>query len=132
MRKALLILFLFFGSAFSIPSYSYTTVLSCSGNCSVTVVVVTPPYQGGGGSQYPPNVTEEIPPIVPTGFAITVTTWLNDFTNMLVSFLITEEGPQKIIIGRVVFFLIIVAIVLMSLGTFFGYKKVRKYLVRKK
>ncbi len=121
---------IFISSGFS--SYSYSSILVC-GNASCGPAYTPPPFQGGGG--YGGNVTNETNataiPITPTGFAITVTTWLNDFTNLLVSFLITEEGPQKIIIGRVVFFAIIVAIVLMSLGMFFGYKKVKKYLVPK-
>ena len=98
--------------------------------------VITPPYQGGGGYGYPANVTNitnaTIVPAGPkTGFSMYVSAFLNDATNLLVGFFITEEGPERIVVGRVVFFGIIIVIVLMSLGTFFGYKKVKKYLVPK-
>ena len=113
--------------------YAYSPVM-LNGNETVSYVI-TPPFQGGGGSQYPTNITnqtnETIVPAGPTGLAMYVSTFLNDASNLLVGFFITEEGPERIVIGRVVFFLILIAIVLMSLGTFFGYKKIKKYLAPK-
>jgi hypothetical protein len=131
MNKPILFFLTLIFLSIGYPAYSYSHILVC-GNSTCGPAYNPPPFQGGGGFGNITNVTNEtIVPITPTGFAITVTTWLNDFTNLLVSFLITEEGPQKIIVGRVVFFLILIVIVLMSLGTFFGYKKVKKYLVPK-
>ena len=123
---------IFLSSGFS--AYSYSSILVC-GIASCGPAYTPPPFQGGGGSggniSNVTNQTNVTAPIAPTGFAITVSTWLNDFTNLIVSFLITEEGPQKIIIGRVVFFAIIVVSIFLALGIFFGDKKVKKYLAPK-
>lgn len=116
------------------PAYSYSEVLTCYENCTAYYITPPPPFLGGGAPGYPANVTnvtEEIVPDGPTGFALYVSTFLNDATNLLVGFFITEEGPKKIIIGRVVFVLILIAIVLIFIGTFFSYKKVKKYLTPK-
>ncbi len=119
---------LFLSSGFS--AYSYSSILIC-GNSTCGPAYNPPPYQGGGGYGYPANVTNitnvtAAGPI--TGFSINVQAFLNDVTNLIASFIITENGPERIVIGRIVFFAMLLVIALMSVGLFFGYKKVKKYL----
>jgi hypothetical protein len=135
MNKPILFFLTLIFLSIGYPAYSYSHILVC-GNSTCGPAYNPPPFQGGGGYGYPANVTnitnETIVPAGPTGLAMYVSTFLNDASNLLVGFFITEEGPERIVIGRVVFFLILIVIVLMSLGTFFGYKKIKKYLAPKK